>query len=138
MEANRLEKLLQEPFSYTGERSVYLEIADYRLFADPYGPHHPGALGKIFMMGDASGPFRDRFHGGISYIKSVEPYVFDKQIGDPIVPVHVYSQVRVGNEIVLLVRIENRPHSPHTYDFHKHHGTWLCVVLYLEKWWTAV
>jgi len=137
MEPKKIEQPLSGPFSYVGESNVYLEIADYRMFADPYGPHHPGAVGRIFKLGPASGPFRDKSEEKITYLKSVEPYVFDREMGDLLVPVRVYSQVRIDNEVVLLARIENRPNSRCLYDFHKHHGVKLLITLYPEKWWTA-
>jgi hypothetical protein len=47
------------------------ETADYRMFTDPYGPYHSGAVGKIYSWD--RGPYGLEFHGQETYVGRMEP-----------------------------------------------------------------
>ncbi len=72
-----IEDLLAQQPSYVGELSVYLETADRRLVAQPYGLHHPEAVGRIFKLEP-----HEASPWSISYVKSIAPVVFDAKIGE--------------------------------------------------------
>lgn len=73
-------ELQTRPQRYTNERFVYLETADHRIFVEPYGPQYPKAVGKVFCLEPIQGGEHTAVN--VSYVESIEPWVFDRRVGD--------------------------------------------------------
>jgi hypothetical protein len=72
--------------NYFDSRSpVYLDTAEYRLFADPYGPHHSGAVGKVYHLESIQGGEYSAvdvsYADVISPLESPPPELFNPRVG---------------------------------------------------------
>ncbi len=75
-----MRELSDQQDRYKNEYFVYLETADHRIFAEPYGSHHPKAVGKVFCLEPIQGG--EHAAVNVSYVESIEPWVFDRKVGD--------------------------------------------------------
>lgn len=56
---------------FSGRRNLYLETADYRRFTQPYGPHYPHAVGRVYQLG--SGDMEWGSETILAHVKKVSP-----------------------------------------------------------------
>jgi len=56
---------------FSGRQNLELETADYRLFVEPYGPHHPKAVGRVYQVG--SGTIEWGAETTLAYVKKILP-----------------------------------------------------------------
>ncbi len=123
---------------YRGLSSLYLKMADRRLFCDYYGKYgdqYSGAVGEIYRSAPTTrqdGPAElDR-----AVIKQITPKIVhphDPQIGE-VLPIRVVSQERRGEELVLVVVVNfDAPHAFSDNDYTHRNGNTHTLVLFLEN-----
>jgi len=57
--------------NYGTIRPLRVMTVDYRMFVDPLGPVHAGAIGKIYSF--HNGPYDMEYHNHETYIDQIEP-----------------------------------------------------------------
>lgn len=79
---------------YTNGDFVYLEIADRSIFAEPYGPRYPKAVGRVFCPEPIQGGEYTAVN--VSYVEAIEPWIFNRRVGDEMRILVEHEEVKDG------------------------------------------
>ena len=86
----------ESSYWYPNIRPLRIDTADYRIFVDPYGPHHSKAIGRLYST--SSMPYDFEMRTRETYFSKVTPTLIEGQM----IPVKYVSR----NETTIIVQAD--------------------------------